>query len=657
MDITTFIEIIKINLQSPETIAILRRMFLYIIVLVYSESILKNSDFQFTGEIRAIPRILLFRELIWLFNFTPSLYISFGAVMLALFAWWYRHYASNKISLTIFTVATIIIGIGLNIAFEVLAFEIFFIIADAHMVFSIVVLSLFVFNFNAYNSKAADFIIKKRSFVPFLITTSVYALLMLNLVIGNEILSFDVLVSIMPLGIYIPLISSYNKFSHERASAHKKIADEFNNSVFEFLQTISSAVTSKVTQQEVLDYAVRTTVKLTDADAGVILVKDKNDDLRLISREGFFPPLVELPESIRARQAALEAFFENTPLKISDSVLDEVITHNSVVYIRNTEDDDRMAINNKQGVQFINSFIAVPIVIGEEVFGALVLIQRSSDKTFSDEISNYTQILASYTSVTLNSLYSHNQVLEKRELERDIDIASEIQQALLPTNLSPVLKEQIGIWNNPSKRVSGDYFDIIPLDDAGKFAVIICDVAGKGIPAALVMVMIRTITHLVAIGMHNTSRVMRVINQGISERISVERFATMSYFIYNPDNRQIEYSNAAHHPMVIYNNEAGTIEEFDSEGLPIGLESTSSYPSVKRQFGPGDTLMLYTDGIIEALNQSGVQYEEKRLKKVFKENCHLSAPDVADAIKQDVLNFVGNAEQHDDQTLIIMKIF
>ena len=247
--------------------------------------------------------------------------------------------------------------------------------------------------------------------------------------------------------------------------------------------------------------------------------------------------------------------------------------------------------------------------------------------------------------------------LKKRELERDINIASEIQQALLPSNLSPVLKEQIGIWSNPSKGVSGDYFDIIPLDGAGKFAVIICDVAGKGIPAALVMVMIRTITHLVATGMHDASKVMRVINQGVSERISVERFATMSYFIYNPDNQQIEYSNAAHHPMIIYNSDAGTIEQLDSEGLPIGLESTSSYPSVRRQFGPGDTLMLYTDGIIEALNQSGVQYEEEHLKKVFKENCHLSGPDVAEAIKQDVLNFVGNAEQHDDQTLIVMKIF
>ncbi len=657
MDITTFIEIIKINLQSPETIAIFRRMFLYIIVLVYSESILKNGDFQFTGEIRAIPRILLFRELIWLFDFTFSLYISFSAVMLALFAWWYRHYARNKIFLTVFTVATIITGIGLNIVFEVFAFESFFINANAHMVFSILILSIFVFNFNTYNSVNADFIIEKRSFAPFLITIFVYVLFMLNIVIVNEIFNFDILVSIMPLGIYIPLLSSYNKFSHDRSIARKKIANEFNNSVFAFLRTISSAVTSKVTPQEVLDYAVRTTVKLIDADAGIILVKGSNDDLRLISREGFFPPLVELPESIQVRRASLESFFENTPLKISDSILNEVITHNSVVYIRHTEGDDRMAINNKQGVQFINSFIAVPIIVGEEVFGVLVLIQRSSDKTFSDEIFNYTQILASYTSVTLDSLYSHNQVLEKRELERDIDIASEIQQALLPSNLSPVLKEQIGIWSNPSKGVSGDYFDIIPLDDAGKFAVIICDVAGKGIPAALVMVMIRTITHLVAIGMHDASRVMRAINQGVSERISVERFATMSYFIYNPDNRQIEYSNAAHHPMIIYNNDAGTIEKFDSEGLPIGLESTSSYPSVKRQFGPGDTLMLYTDGIIEALNQSGVQYEEKRLKKVFKENCHLSAPEVADVITQDVLNFVGDAKQHDDQTLIIMKIF
>src|SRR5690606_18250343 len=132
-------------------------------------------------------------------------------------------------------------------------------------------------------------------------------------------------------------------------------------------------------------------------------------------------------------------------------------------------------------------------------------------------------------------------------------------------------------------------------------------------------------------------------------------FATLSYFTYDPDTHQLEYSNAGHHPLIVHRTSDKAVERVDSPGLPIGLEREAKYERRTVELHPGDVVMVYTDGIIEAMNPEGEQYEEERLQTVFRDNAQKDADEILTAIRSDIERFVGPAKQHDDQTLIIMK--
>jgi sigma-B regulation protein RsbU (phosphoserine phosphatase) len=169
------------------------------------------------------------------------------------------------------------------------------------------------------------------------------------------------------------------------------------------------------------------------------------------------------------------------------------------------------------------------------------------------------------------------------------------------------------------------------------------------------MVMIRTIIHLVASDNRDAAKMVTWINRGIAGEIDIERFATLSIAIYDPATRVLNYSNAAHHPAVLYQKEGAKVIRIDTEGLPIGLERTVSYGEEKIRLSPGDTVLLFTDGITEALNDEREQFGDQRLVEVFRDNAQKRADDIVEAIKDSVTTFIGGARQHDDQTVLVLQ--
>jgi len=204
--------------------------------------------------------------------------------------------------------------------------------------------------------------------------------------------------------------------------------------------------------------------------------------------------------------------------------------------------------------------------------------------------------------------------------------------------------------------VSGDYYDIIGIRK-GQILLAVCDVAGKGIPASLVMVMIRTIIHLVAHqpGMH-VSRILDIVNWGIAGKVSLDRFATIALLTYDFAQHRLEYSNAAHHPLLIYRAETKTFETLDTDGIPIGLEKKTKYAQINTTLFKDDIVVLYTDGIIEAMNEKGQQYSYESLQQVIEANAELPMEKLKKVIIDDMNRFVGKARQHDDQTFLLMKV-
>lgn len=452
-------------------------------------------------------------------------------------------------------------------------------------------------------------------------------------------------------------LSFWERFSEAERNRQLSTLEKNLGSLFEFMIAIGNAISEKLEMDKVLDFVVRSAVKATNADGGAVFLVDEFEDvLRVKAVEGDFPPPYQVPPKVKLKISNLANYFQSTPIPLNKTIVGECAMTRQGIYIRDTRDDERMAQNSHLDQIYISSIILVPLMQGNKVFGVLAVVSRRGNYLFTADHYSQIRTFADYTSLTINSLFTYLQLLEKQEMEREVGIAAEIQGQLLPSRLPRVSSISLAAYSLPAKGVSGDYYDVINIRK-GQILLAVCDVAGKGIPASLVMVMIRTIIHLIAHQPSMTvSRILDTVNWGIAGKVSLDRFATVALLTYDFAQHRLEYSNAAHHPLLIYRAAEKTFETLDTEGIPIGLEKKTRYNQINTVLQQNDIVVLYTDGIIEAMNDKGEQYSFESLQQVILANCELSPEKLKKAIIEDMNGFVGKAKQHDDQTFLLMKV-
>ncbi len=428
------------------------------------------------------------------------------------------------------------------------------------------------------------------------------------------------------------------------------------DSTYDFMENLGGAITAKIDLPRVMEIIIDSAVHSIGADSGAILMVDEYQDvLRVRATYGIYPPLLEVPEIVKVKASSLKQYFNDTPIPIGQTVLGEAVKSGMAIMIRDCREDPRLQQNNRDDILFVSSLVAIPLVVGNRVLGVISALKRAANQYFTDEDFQHLKTFADYASITIDNLYTYLEVLEKRQMEREVDIAAQIQRRLLPAQVPTFSKATLAVHSVPAHGVSGDYYDIIPLD-GDKVALVICDVAGKGIPAAMVMVMIRSIVHLLVTPGRDAATTLTEINQGITGRIEIDHFATIAILIYDQGRREAQYANAAHLPLMVYRHSTGTLAKLDAKGLPIGVEREAAYEQKRLRVEPGDMLVLCTDGIIEAMNADGQQYTLGRLKSVIEKDAAGGADKLVQAIRDDVGLHVAGARQHDDQTLMLLQI-
>jgi phosphoserine phosphatase RsbU/P len=462
----------------------------------------------------------------------------------------------------------------------------------------------------------------------------------------------------IPFSYFLHLYVLYKySIQHEKEQTDKfDFLQNDLDSLFEFMRNLGSAIAEKLDLSQILNFIIASATKSTNADAGAILLVDEFEDiLRVEAVNGIFPPPYDAPNQIKLKISSIQSYFKSIPIKIGETILGEAAKIGRPIFVRNTATDNRMENNTKNDTLYVSSIIVIPLLVSKRILGVLSIIKRERGKFFTENDFDHIKTFADYASLTIDFIMTYMELIEKREMERELGIAAEIQQKLLPSKIPKFDKAAIGAFSIPAKGVSGDYFDVLPLQK-DKVALVICDVAGKGVPAALVMVMIRSILHLITSSDKDARTIVTWINRGITGRIDIDHFATLSFMIYDQKSGKITYSNAAHHPLLMFRKKTGKLENIDTEGLPIGIERGTKYEQKSFRIEKGDVAVLYTDGIIEAMNANGDQYSFESLAKVVLKNAHLSPNELIDKIKADLKVFVGNAPQHDDQTLLLMKV-
>jgi serine phosphatase RsbU (regulator of sigma subunit) len=246
---------------------------------------------------------------------------------------------------------------------------------------------------------------------------------------------------------------------------------------------------------------------------------------------------------------------------------------------------------------------------------------------------------------------------EKERLNRELEIAAELQQAMLPHYTLEVEGMDMAGVSLPAREVGGDYFDYISKDDRN-IGFVIADATGKGLSSSIFMTNSKSIFKVITTGELSPAKVIRKTNDQVLSDISTSSgmFATMFYGIYERDWQVFRYCNAGHNPPLFIDKKNSKASLLSTHGCPVGIMENQDYGEDEIKMSKGDAIILYTDGVVEAMNGRREMFGLQRLIKISLETMELSAQAIVDKIKNDVFEFAGDQAQFDDLTLLVFRI-
>lgn len=239
-------------------------------------------------------------------------------------------------------------------------------------------------------------------------------------------------------------------------------------------------------------------------------------------------------------------------------------------------------------------------------------------------------------------------------LQNELQVASSTQRSILPTTFPESSDYQVFGHMEPARNVGGDFYDVIRLQDR-QVGLAIADVSDKGVPAALFMMSSRTLLKGAAIGSSVPAEALREVNELLYEENETMMFVTVLYSIYDPDTGKLTYSNGGHDAPLLVRPDGSSELLARTHGVALGIAPNIEFSSQTVQLDPGDAVVLYTDGVTEAMNANGEQFGVERLHEVFDGSSPENAEDAAEAMFEAVRNFVGDAPQFDDITCLVLR--
>ncbi|HXU09718.1 MAG TPA: SpoIIE family protein phosphatase [Blastocatellia bacterium] len=399
---------------------------------------------------------------------------------------------------------------------------------------------------------------------------------------------------------------------------------------------VGIALLPRTTLEDTLKMTIDIVFQAIPAERGFLFLKE-GEDLNCKIARG-------------VNEAALPAASQ---VQLSRSITNKVLSEGASVLTSDAMSDPRFQSQHSVVLSQIRSVMAVPLASGEEIFG-MIYVDNPFNNRFQEEDLKVLTTIASVASIKIENERLLDERLEKRRMEEELKVASEIQMRLQPF-APPRLEgwDMTGV-SFPCREIGGDYYDFIQRKRDNRLVVAVGDVSGKGTGAALLMSSLHAAVRAQSQARSTISEVMGEINQYIFENSPPNKFLTLFYAELDPETGTLAYSNGGHNPpMMVRQN--GDVERLETGGLPIGMMQGVAYEQAIVTFEPGDVLVIYSDGITESVNEREEEFEEERLIEVVKNNAGRSASGIRDRIDEALSRFVGTTAPVDDMTLMIIK--
>ena len=401
------------------------------------------------------------------------------------------------------------------------------------------------------------------------------------------------------------------------------------------ISKVGITLLASATLNETLEQIVTLVFEAVPADRCLIMMRDEgSEDLRVAVA--------------RLRDRAGEV----GEIRVSRNVLDEVVIRGKSVLTSDAQHDPRFATGTVV-LQGVRSVLAVPLGVAEKVFGIIYADSPIAEGRFTEDHLKVLTTLASVAAIRVENARLVEARLERERLERELALASEIQQRFQPTAPPHILGYELQGISFPCYEIGGDYYDFIERDD-GRLVIALGDVSGKGTAAALLMSSLHAAIHAQSASHDSLVATISAVNRYLADNIPANRFVTLFYAELDPESGALSFLNAGHNPPLIVHS-AGTVEQLASGGLPLGIKPDAEYREGRTQLQPGDVLVIYSDGVTEAVSPTGEEFGPTRLYEVVQRNVEASAAGIRDRIESSLTKFAQGTSAADDITLVIVK--
>ncbi|MDY4675287.1 MAG: SpoIIE family protein phosphatase [Treponema sp.] len=423
-----------------------------------------------------------------------------------------------------------------------------------------------------------------------------------------------------------------------------------------FTLIASEALAKEADLVPLLDSINASLIFETHAHGGAILLVDGFEDVLAVkSLAGDFPPPYRLPEDLPHKVIRVETNFRFSQFPLTETIFGAVACSGRGELITDPLSDIRIIQNGPEDFLKCGSYIFIPLKIKETVIGVVALARRYGEVAFTQREYDIASILADYASSAIKIVYSYQEVMEHAELTKEGDIACKLQATLPPKLLPTIPGLSLGSFQRIADGICGDYYDIIPARK-DRISFVLADVAGKGMTSLMVMVMLRAMLRLTVNTTQSAATILSWANRGIASETTIDHFASVALINYDGEQKKIQIATAGATPVLLYHAATGEMEKISQMSDPVGVEKKTEYQDKDFAVETDDIIITYTDGVIEAPNSRGLQYSKERLLEVIVNNKHLSGKEIAEHVKTDILKFTGVDNQHDDQTLLIIKV-
>jgi len=400
------------------------------------------------------------------------------------------------------------------------------------------------------------------------------------------------------------------------------------------LNDLARAIGASLNTQEIIQTIVRRSLRASNAQQGVITLVEEQSN-----------------QSMKTLIRTMVSSGEQEHFHFNQALLGWMHLNKKPLVINDPKTDERF-----RGIPWdesVHSLIAVPMMVKSALRGVLTVYNKKEGKPFTEDDQRLLAIIAGQSGQVVENarLYEKEKTLTK--MQEELRFAARIQNELLPKSAPSIPGYEIAGRYIPAQEVGGDYYDFIPIDDH-RLAFCLGDVSGKGLPASLLMANLQATLRGQTLTTSSAKTCLERSNQLLFQSTNPEKFATLFYAVLDTQNHQIHFSNAGHENPYLWSGKTGA-RRLTTGGIPLGMLPEFGFEEESISLDEDSTLVVYSDGVSEAMNAEEEQFGDDRIASVLEQHKHASASEIIDQLVAAVKKYAAGHPQSDDITVVVMR--